>query len=46
MKKEDLNDVTAVRLSDYSDYDGDLCNTGGKYGFWTDYDRLELDGDL
>mgnify|MGYP001624928302 CR=1 FL=1 len=43
MKKENLNGIAAVRLSDYSNYDCNLCNNGGKYGFWTDYDLIGND---
>ena len=33
--------VTVVRLNDDSEYDPERCHTGGAYGFWTDYNRME-----
>lgn len=41
--KFDLNAIDIIRLSDYSDYDPDLANDGGKYAFWTDYRRFKND---
>ena len=39
--KDNLDGIKRVRFNDYTDYDSNLCNNGGCYGFWTDYDRLE-----
>ena len=39
--RNNLENVKRVRFNDFSDYDSEKCNNGGKYGFWTDYDRLE-----
>lgn len=39
--KNNLENVKRVRFNDFSNYDPDKCNNGGKYGFWTDYDHLE-----
>lgn len=41
MKKTDLNGIKRVTFNDYSDYQDTTCHTGGNYGFWTDYDRIE-----
>ena len=34
-----LNGIKKVRFCDFSEYDSEKCNTGGCYGFWTDYMR-------
>ena len=39
--RNNLENVRRVRFNDFSDYDSEKCNNGGKYGFWTDYNRLE-----
>ena len=41
MKKINLDNIKRVRFCDYTEYDSNLCNNGGCYGFWTDYNRLE-----
>ena len=30
-----------ITIKDYRDYDENLCNNGGKYGFWTEYTETE-----
>ena len=32
-----------INLNDYSDYDENLCNNGGHYGFWTRYTSIGND---
>ena len=40
MKKANLYNINRVRFCDYTEYDPNLCNNGGCYGFWTNYNRL------
>lgn len=40
--KDNLDGINRVRFYDYSNYDSEKCNDGGNYGFWTDYNRLEM----
>ena len=41
MKKTNLEGIQRVRFCDYTEYQSGKSNTGGCYGFWTDYNRLE-----
>lgn len=43
MKKTNLTGIKRVIFNDYSDYQDTTCHTGGNYGFWTNYDRLDND---
>lgn len=38
---KDLKGVERVRFNDFSEYDSEKSSNDGKYGFWTDYIRLE-----
>lgn len=33
--------VNKIRFNDFSEYDSEKCRNGGRYGFWTQYDRIE-----
>ena len=37
----DLKNINKVKIRDYRDYDPNLCNNGGKYGFTETYYRKE-----
>lgn len=41
MKITNLEGISRVRFNDYSEYNSDKCNNGDRYGFWTDYDRMD-----
>ena len=41
MKKEELKKLKKITFNDFSEYDSEKCNNGGRYGFWTNYNRLE-----
>lgn len=40
-KVTSLKGIEKVRVNDFSEYDSEKSSNGGKYGFWTDYTRLE-----
>ncbi len=37
----DLTNINKVKVRDYRDYDPNLCNNGGKYGFTDTYYRKD-----
>ncbi len=39
IENKNFGDVTKVSVYDYSDYDPDLCNNGGRYGYTVNYER-------
>lgn len=39
--KENLNTLTRVLITDYTEYDANLCHTGGGYSYGTSYTRRE-----
>ena len=40
MNIDKLKEVKKVRFNDYSEYDSEYGNNGGKYGYWTEYRKL------
>jgi len=36
-----LTNINRVKIMDYKDYDPNLCNNGGKYGFTNEYYRID-----
>lgn len=42
-KVTSLKGIEKVRVNDFSEYDSEKSSNGGKYGFWTDYTRLEME---
>lgn len=34
-----INEIKKVVVTDWSDYDPDLCSNGGKYAYYTEYAR-------
>ena len=39
--EEETEEVNEVIITDYSDYDSELCNNGGKYSYSTHYTKLK-----
>lgn len=40
MERNNLDGIKKVKFLDYSEYNSEKCNNGGRYGFWTEYIRI------
>lgn len=36
-----INEIKKVVVTDWSDYDPDLCNNGGRYAYYTEYAKQD-----